>query len=146
MIKPIALLILIQVFSLSSYADNVKDRVTQVDLQHHRWVLESINDTLLDSKRPMNAIHDLDFGEQMMVSYNTGCGRYSARARLLDGMFIITIFKMTPKPCNTEQAQLDSMLYQVFTQGSNISITSKNKLILETNHIQLIFQPREWVY
>jgi len=146
MIKPIALFILIQLFSLSTYADNNDKIVTQGDLQHHRWILESINNSLPDTEKLNNTILDLDFGERMMVSYNTGCGQYSGQARLLDEMFSINIFKMNPIQCDTVQAQLDSLLYQVFTHGSKINITSEKKLTLETDNTKLIFKPRDWVH
>ena len=44
--------------------------VTESDLQHHRWVLESINgNPALTGDAP---VPELDFGEQMTVSGNTG--------------------------------------------------------------------------
>ena len=45
--------------------------VTADDLQHHRWVLESINSEPLPSVDGKGTIPELDFGEQMHVSGNT---------------------------------------------------------------------------
>ena len=50
--------------------------VTESDLQHHRWVLESIDGEALQLENTESQLPDLDFGEQMHVSGNTGCNQY----------------------------------------------------------------------
>ena len=68
-------------------ADSPAGTVTASDLQHHRWILESINGEPISTDEGM--IPELDFGEQMHVSGNTGCNRMSGTAELRDGAFLI---------------------------------------------------------
>jgi len=65
-------------------ADSPAGMVTASDLQHHRWILESINGEPISTDDDEGMIPELDFGEQMHVSGNTGCNRMSGKAELRD--------------------------------------------------------------
>jgi heat shock protein HslJ len=97
--------------------------VTESDLRHHRWVLESVNGESLPADAADGMIPELDFGEQRHVEGNTGCNRFSGRAILRD-----------------EHAVLN-----VLHQESMISLEDDNGLTLEAGSVVLRFRLRDWV-
>ena len=63
--------------------------ITAEDLQHHRWVLETINGKPLPEVDGKGKVPELDFGDQMHVSGNLGCNQFNGTAVLRDGFFVI---------------------------------------------------------
>ena len=61
------------------------------DLQHHRWVLETINGKTLPVPEG-GKIPELDFGEGMTVTGNLGCNKFTGKAVLRDGLFLIEAY------------------------------------------------------
>jgi len=76
--------------------------VTQGDLQHHRWVLESINGTKIDAAKLDNRIPELEIGEQMMASGHSGCNRFQGKAVLREDRFIIDRVASTRMICRPD--------------------------------------------
>ncbi|MCK5649638.1 MAG: META domain-containing protein, partial [Gammaproteobacteria bacterium] len=120
--------------------------VTQGDLQHHRWLLESINDKKIDIEKFNNRIPELDFGEQMMVFGNTGCNKFSAKAILHNETFALDNMRATRIFCRSDQNDLESMLNQMLTRNSKITLNPEKKLILENNSTRLVFYLKDWVH
>ena len=119
--------------------------VTQGDLQHHRWVLESVNHNRIDPAKLNNKIPELDFGEQMTVSGNTGCNHFSARAILRDETFLLTAMMSTQMFCAPGQNDLEFLLNRILTQESKITVNKDKKLILESHDTRLEFHIKDWV-
>lgn len=119
--------------------------VTQGDLQHHRWILKSINHNRVDSAKLNNKNPELDFGEQMMVSGNTGCNTFSAKAILRNETFLLTSMISTQMFCAAEQNNLESVLNRVLTRESKITVNQEKKLILESHDTRLEFHIKDWV-
>ena len=119
--------------------------ITQGDLQHHRWVLESINGQALDVDALQGTVPDLDFGEQMHVSGNTGCNRISGRASLHNtyirfGQLISTMMSCSPAQNDLERA------IQNLLASTKIEVEIKgNHLILQANSVSLRFRLQDWV-
>ncbi|MCZ6723205.1 MAG: META domain-containing protein [Gammaproteobacteria bacterium] len=119
--------------------------VTQADLQHHRWVLESINGTKIDAAKLDNQIPELEIGEQMMASGYSGCNRFHGEAGLRENRFIIDRVASTRMFCQPEQNDIELLLLQVFGQESRISIDADKNLILKTDDTLLIFRLQDRV-
>ena len=111
--------------------------VTQGDLQHHRWVLESINGAKTDVA---NQLPELEIGEQMKASGNAGCNRFFGTATLREDRFIIDPVATTRMICQPEQNEIERQLLQVFGQESIITIDANNNLFLKTDDTLLKFR------
>jgi heat shock protein HslJ len=126
-------------------ADSPTGMVTASDLQHHRWILESINGEPLSTGDDDGMIPELDFGEQMHVSGNTGCNRMSGKAELRDGAFLIPNMATTRRMCAPPQNELELTMQKVLGNKSDISIDENENLILATDNVVLRFRLRDWV-
>jgi heat shock protein HslJ len=131
--------------SVAVQADSPTGMVTASDLQHHRWILESINGERLSMGDDGGIIPELDFGEQMHVSGNTGCNQMSGRATLRDGTFLIANMATTRRMCAPPRDALELTVQKVLGKESSISIDENNNLILSTNDVVLRFRLRDWV-
>ncbi len=119
--------------------------VTQGDLQHHRWVLESINNAKVNQKT-LHKIPELDFGEQMTVSGNTGCNDFSGHAILEDKYFYISGMLSTEMFCSGPQSGIEFLLKNVLTHHAEIIIEQKRILILREGDNQLMYRLKDWVH
>ena len=119
--------------------------VTEGDLQHHRWILESIDGTPIDSAKLDGKIPDLEIGEQMMASGNSGCNQFHGKGALRDDRFIIAPLATTRMFCQDEQNKLESLLLQVLGQESIISIDAHHKLMLKSADSLLVFRRQDRV-
>jgi heat shock protein HslJ len=119
--------------------------VTQGDLQHHRWVLESINGSKINTEEFDNIIPELDFGEQMMVSGNTGCNKFRGQASLQGENFVIGLMQSTLMLCSPRQNELETQLKQVLGSESKITIVKEDRLVLKTGDIILAYRLKDWV-
>ena len=128
---------------VAAQADSPTGMVTTSDLQHHRWILESINGEPISTDEGM--IPELDFGEQMHVSGNTGCNRMSGTAELRDGAFLILNMAVTRRMCAPPRDELERAVQKVLGRESSISIDENKNLILSTDEVVLRFRLRDWV-
>ena len=119
--------------------------VTHGDLQHHRWVLESINGEALVADATNGKIPDLDFGEQMHVSGNTGCNRISGRASLHDEYIQFGQLISTLMSCSPAQNELERTV-QEFLSRTDIQIEiNDNYLELQSGEVSLRYRLQDWV-
>ena len=119
--------------------------VVAADLQHHRWILESINGEPVVADDFDDTVPELDFGEQMHVSGNTGCNRVSGTAELRDEFFQIPMLAGTRRLCSPARNELELTMQNVLGQESIISIDTDKNLILTTDEVILRFRLRDWV-
>ena len=120
--------------------------VTQGDLQHHRWVLKSINGVDIDLAERSSNIPSLDFGEQMSVSVNTGCEIHPGSTVLRENYIIFTISESNSSSCSAKQKKMNLLLENVLNSGPNITIDSAKNLLLESANTVLKYQLKDWVY
>lgn len=119
--------------------------ITAEDLQHHRWVLESINGDPLPAVDDKGKVPELDFGEQMTVSGNLGCNRFNGQAVLRDGMFLVEAMAMTRMMCAPPWGDIELMLQTALGHESTISLDADSKLTLKTASAVLVFRLEDWV-
>ncbi len=135
---------LISVMKLYGYCDEI-NIVTHGDLQHHRWVLESINGEGLDVDAMQGAIPDLDFGEKMHVSGNSGCNRFSGIASLHDEYIRFGPLISTMMACGPVQSEVEGTI-QALLAGADIEIEiNDNYLILQAGDVSLRYRLQDWV-
>ncbi len=119
--------------------------VTHGDLQHHRWILESINGNKIEAEKLDNKIPEIDFGEQMTLTGNTGCNKFSAQATLQGDQIVISSIKSTMMFCTPPQNDLELKLKQILGSESKITIDDKKNLILEADDTRLEYRLIDWV-
>lgn len=135
---------LIGVMKLYGHCDETST-VTHGDLQHHRWVLESINGEALDVDAMHGRIPDLDFGEQMHVSGNSGCNRFSGTASLHDEYILFGPLISTTMACSPAQNEVEGTI-QALLAGADVEIeVNDNYLILQAGEVSLRYRLQDWV-
>ena len=119
--------------------------VVAADLQHHRWILESINGEPVVADDFDDTVPELDFGEQMHVSGNTGCNRVSGTAELRGEYFQIPVLAGTRRLCSPARNEMELTMQNVLAQESVIFIDADKNLTLTTDDVVLRFRLRDWV-
>jgi heat shock protein HslJ len=126
-------------------ADSPTGNVVVSDLQHHRWILESINGEPIPTDGEDGMIPELDIGEQMQVTGNSGCNRMFGKAELRDGYFQIPVLAGTRRLCSPASNELEITVQGVLGQLSEITLDADKSLTLATDTIVLRFRLRDWV-
>ena len=97
-----------------------KIAVTPEQLQHHRFVLESVNG------KPVTS-----FGEKMMIS-GSMCNRFSGEGKLSNGELTAKGLAMTRMMCaNPQLNELDNTISEMLKEGAQVDLTA-NQLTLAT--------------
>jgi porin len=122
-----------------------QSKVTATDLQHHRWVLETINGDALPATENKGKIPELDFGEQMRASGNTGCNQFNGQAVLRDGFFLIEAMTSTRMMCPPPWGDIEIAVQTALGHESTISLDVEKNLRLRTADTTLVFRLEDWV-
>lgn len=120
--------------------------VTQTDLQHHRWVLTSVDGKPLDSSKQDHVIPELDFGEQMHVAGNTGCNYFAGTARLDSEFMSVSRMVTTTKHCTRAQSELELVVSSVIRGKPRIALQNGGELELDSGANVLRFTLKDWVH
>ncbi|MDH3713688.1 MAG: META domain-containing protein [Gammaproteobacteria bacterium] len=118
--------------------------VTRGDLQHHRWILVSVNGEALRPDQ-LEKTPELDFGEQMHVSGNSGCNHISGTAALREAFFTIENLIATRRLCKPAQNELERTLQGVYAGESTITLDREKTLTLDAGETVLRFRLQDWV-
>ena len=129
---------------LAAGSSSAQVPVTTSDLQHHRWVLASIDGEPLPAAEPGKA-PELDFGEQSFVSGSLGCNRFSGQAKLHDGSFLVEGMISTRMACDSPWNEIELKVQIVLAQAATITLDTERRLSLQTADTVLVFEPRDWV-
>ena len=131
--------------NLAVSAAFAQSTVTATDLQHHRWVLETINDDALPVTENKGKIPELDFGEQMQVTGNMGCNQFNGQAVLRDGFFLIEAMASTRMMFPPPWGDIEIAVQTALGHESTISLDVEKNLTLQTADTTLIFRLEDWV-
>jgi heat shock protein HslJ len=115
--------------------------VTQGDLQHHRWLLESINGVRPAEAEPMP---ELDFGERMHVSGSLGCNRYTARAALRGPYLVFSDVDHEARRCTGPSLEMERVMLETLGSEPSVTIDERRYLNLVANGIELQFRLEDW--
>lgn len=123
------------------------------DLQHRRWVLERINGLeLMDYAGQLGyelttapeLLPELDFGEQVFVSGNTGCNRIKGQASVADNQLTLGPLASTRMACAGFAGELELQLQLIY--ANSLTITRQaGFLFLQGGENILKFKPKDWV-
>jgi heat shock protein HslJ len=123
------------------------------DLQHHRFVLERINDLTLmqyahelgfTEAEPLQKIPELDFGEQGFVSGNTGCNQIRGQASVADNTLTLGPLASTRMYCPGFAGELELQLLMRY--DGILAITHPGQwLVLKAGTTKLEYQLKDWV-
>ncbi|WP_333496431.1 heat shock protein HslJ [Kluyvera sp. CHPC 1.251] len=133
---------------LSGCVYNSKMSTGGEQLQHHRFVLESVNGKTISST---DAPLDVSFGEKQPLLnhiYLSGemCNRFSGTAKISNGELKASDLTMTRKICSDAQLnQLDATLSTMLRQGAQVDLTEQ-QLTLATADQTLIFKLADLVH
>jgi len=115
--------------------------VTHGDLQHHRWLLESIDGSNPDASE---RIPELDFGERMYVSGSLGCRQYSATAELRGPYLAFSDIRPEPRQCAASSAAIERVMLELLGGESLVAIDPEHRLILSREGTELRFRLEDW--
>lgn len=127
---------------LSGCVYNSKMSTGGEQLQHHRFVLESVNGKTVNSN---GAPLEVSFGEKQSLLNNiylSGemCNRFSGTAKISNGELKASELAMTRKRCSDAQLnQLDATLSSMLRQGAQVDLT-EHQLTLATADQTLTFK------
>ena len=119
--------------------------ISLADLQHHRWLLESINGEPLPEITNTGTVPEVDFGEQAYVEGNLGCNRFQGKAVVRDGFFLIESITATRKTCAPAWNAIELKVLTLLGSESTATISEAGVLALENADTKLLFRPADWV-
>lgn len=117
---------------------------THGDLQHHRWVLESIDGKTITPSGPDYRVPELDFGERMHVAGNTGCNGFTGTAVLQDTFFRIDSMVTTNRVCTPEEVRLELTMRTVLAAQPELVAADNHSLLMRAEGVELRFVQRDW--
>ncbi|PUL21020.1 heat shock protein HslJ [Salmonella enterica subsp. enterica serovar Dublin] len=109
-----------------------KVSVKREQLEHHRFVLESVNGKTVTGP-------ELSFGEDMTVSGKM-CNQFTGEGKLSDGELKVKNLAMTRMMCADPQLNaLDGPPSELFSKGAQVDLTA-NQLTLATAETTLMYK------
>lgn len=113
-----------------------KGTVTAQDLQHHRYVLQSVDGKPLQGIKRMP---ELSFGENMHIA-GSMCNRFMGQATLADNTLKAKGLGMTMMLCAEPQLnELDRMINDMLTAGAKVDL-AQQQLTLKTSQHTLVYK------
>ena len=141
-----ARIILIWTLYLLATANAVaQSTITAEDLQHHRWVLESIDGEPLPEIDGNGKVPELDFAEKMTVTGNLGCNQMNGQAVLRDGFFLIEAMATTRMMCAPPWGDIELKLQILLGSESTATLDTDRNLTLASASGTLVYRLEDWV-
>ena len=116
--------------------------ITQYDLQHHRWVLESINHQPYTTQ--FKQAPTLDFGEQMFVEVFDGCRKFTARAKFEGAHLVFDQVSLEQTALEKETCNHDEEQIPFSENPWQVNIPKQGILQLRSNNWVLDFKLNDW--
>ncbi|AHG22542.1 heat-inducible protein [Chania multitudinisentens RB-25] len=116
--------------------------VTESDLLHHNFVLQSIDGILVN---PQNGqIPSIEFGEKMHVS-GAMCNRFFGQGQLENSVLTVKNLASTRMMCaDPQRNQWDQTISTLLSNGADVSLNA-HLLILNGGGHQLVYTLKDWV-
>ncbi|WP_105719620.1 heat shock protein HslJ [Cronobacter dublinensis] len=110
--------------------------ITPETLQHHRYVLQTVNGAPLDATR---RVPELSFGEKMHVS-GSMCNRFVGQGELHGDTLKVNGLASTRMLCAEPQLnELDKLIGEMLSQGATVSV-EKQQLTLHYRQYTLVYK------
>ena len=114
--------------------------ITQGDLQHHRWVLITVDNKSINNKGwPVLPV--LDFGERMFIEGGDGCQQFNGFAELTGDQIDFNQLEFSKNHCGTDRSHMS--LFSI-TGVWRIGIKESEYLTLENTESILLFKRDDW--
>lgn len=114
--------------------------VTQGDLQHHRWVLITLDNNPVNQEEwPVLPV--LDFGERLFVEGGDGCRQFNGFAKLSVDQIEFNEFEFNKNQCSIDDSS--RVLFSIAGRW-RLSIKETQYLILENAESMLMFKRDDW--
>lgn len=136
---------LLLVTACATEGNTDSNSVTAADLQHHNYVLTSIDGKAYHTKK--NAMSpNIAFGEKMNISGEM-CNNYFGQGQLKNGVLTAKGVGMTRKFCSDATLnQLDQKISQLLEDGAKVSLEDNGKnLILSNDKTTLVFGLKDYL-
>ena len=123
------------------YGDcDTSKQVTQGDLQHHRWLLTSVDKKPVD-KMLWPVLPVLDFGERLFVEGGDGCRQFNGFAKLSGDQIIFSGLEFNNNQC--ENRHTADGVFSI-TGSWTITVDESRYLILKNTASVLRFERDDW--
>ena len=110
--------------------------ITTETLQHHRYLLQTVNGAPLDATR---RVPELSFGEKMHVS-GSMCNRLMGQGELHGDTLKVNGLASTRMLCAEPQLnELDKLIGEMLSQGATVSV-EKQQLTLHYRQYTLVYK------
>ncbi|EOC0209052.1 heat shock protein HslJ [Cronobacter dublinensis] len=110
--------------------------ITPETLQHHRYVLQTVNGAPLDATR---RVPELSFGEKMHVS-GSMCNRFMGQGELHGDTLKVKGLASTRMLCAEQQLnELEKLINEMLSQGATVSV-EKQQLTLHYRQYTLVYK------
>lgn len=122
---------------LAGCAQSASDALSSKDLEHRRYVLESVDGKpLTASQRQL----DISFGENLHVA-GSMCNRFMGQGKVLkvDGMASTRMLCAEP-----ELNQLDNLIGELLTTGATVDVKPQSLTLKNPQHT-LVYKQADWV-
>ncbi|WP_058910228.1 heat shock protein HslJ [Entomohabitans teleogrylli] len=140
--KKLAALMLASVALSGCAQSGSPSAVTAQQLQHHRFVLESVNGAALAT--PQGNKPEISFGENMHVS-GSMCNRFTGQGALAGNQLTVAGMASTRMLCADPQLnQLDQVIGELLTNGATISLAQQS-LTLQNGQHTLVYKLQDLV-
>ncbi|WP_105602808.1 heat shock protein HslJ [Cronobacter sakazakii] len=122
--------------TLAGCQNTATSNVTPETLQHHRYVLQTVNGAPLDST---HRVPELSFGERMHVS-GSMCNRFMGQGELHGDTLKMQGLASTRMLCAEPQLnELDKLMNEMLSQGATVSV-EKQQLTLKYRQYSLVYK------
>lgn len=142
--KPLAaLLVACSALMGCAQGDNANTGASAEQLQHHRFVLESVDGKPLTLPGNSQRQPSIDFGEKMHIS-GAMCNRFNGQGQLNDGVLTARLASTRMMCVEPQLNELDNLLGQMLAAGAHVSVTN-DRLTLKNAQHTLVYKRAEWV-
>lgn len=115
--------------------------VTQTDLQHHHWMLVSIDGVAVNPI--LNS--DLELGENFTIIGQAGCNRYFGEANLsADGVLTASQLGTTMMACTEKVQVVETAVIKTLIQGAKVVNKGKMMTLVGDEHT-LVYRLADWM-
>lgn len=113
-------------------ATGSNDAIHPQQLQHHRYVLESVDGTKITTRTPRQP--EISFGENMHVSGQM-CNRFMGQGSLSGNTLVVSAMASSRMMCVDPQLnQLDGIISDMLNRGAKISLAGQQMTLTTPQH------------
>ncbi|MTD39622.1 heat shock protein HslJ [Erwinia sp. CPCC 100877] len=123
--------------------DNSAADARAEQLQHHRFLLKSVDGKPLTLSNKSGHQPEIDFGEKMHIS-GTMCNRFTGQGELSNGVLKAQLASTRMMCVDPQLNALDKLFGQMLAAGAHVSMTN-DRLTLRNEQHTLVFKRADWV-